>query len=297
MASRSATFLLSSSIALVSLALWPTPVVAHGGLQSLEMWGNFRPQAAYCQRIVGAAAASCALQVARLRQDCLEAQAGGLECTESATTAAIAAARRAALDLVDEDCTESTLITIGYTGNFDFQADLVNFCRQWEAVSSSAAFGTVALGNGALEPGDYECVAATAASVAKLARVIFDTWRTTMNRIAVRAWELESKHTMIDNCSARVENLESDAADALLGRCNPSRFEAIYHRSAAQLIHDVVARANCFPAAFYLQDKLTCPAPICGNWIIEPGEECDDGNTVAGDGCDGECMETVPRTP
>jgi cysteine-rich repeat protein len=29
--------------------------------------------------------------------------------------------------------------------------------------------------------------------------------------------------------------------------------------------------------------------PICGNSIVDPGEECDDGNTVDGDGCDGDC--------
>lgn len=30
--------------------------------------------------------------------------------------------------------------------------------------------------------------------------------------------------------------------------------------------------------------------PVCGNGIVEPGEECDDGNLVNGDGCDNECQ-------
>lgn len=30
-------------------------------------------------------------------------------------------------------------------------------------------------------------------------------------------------------------------------------------------------------------------APVCGNTVIEEGEECDDGNTRAGDGCDASC--------
>lgn len=35
----------------------------------------------------------------------------------------------------------------------------------------------------------------------------------------------------------------------------------------------------------------TCPEPatVCGDWIVRPGEQCDDGNTVDGDGCDGNC--------
>src|SRR5262245_10804523 len=28
-------------------------------------------------------------------------------------------------------------------------------------------------------------------------------------------------------------------------------------------------------------------APVCGNGALDPGEECDDGNATAGDGCTG----------
>jgi len=34
--------------------------------------------------------------------------------------------------------------------------------------------------------------------------------------------------------------------------------------------------------------------PICGNGVIEAGEECDDGNTVSGDGCSATCQTEVP---
>jgi cysteine-rich repeat protein len=33
---------------------------------------------------------------------------------------------------------------------------------------------------------------------------------------------------------------------------------------------------------------------VCGNAITEPGEECDDGDDVAGDGCD-RCMRETPE--
>ncbi|MFH1728951.1 MAG: myxococcus cysteine-rich repeat containing protein, partial [Pseudomonadota bacterium] len=41
------------------------------------------------------------------------------------------------------------------------------------------------------------------------------------------------------------------------------------------------------------------PEPIlCGNGIIEPGEECDDGNQEDGDGCSAQCLiETEPGAP
>ena len=46
---------------------------------------------------------------------------------------------------------------------------------------------------------------------------------------------------------------------------------------------------------FKVCEKSTPPPPppptcVCGNGILEPGEECDDGNTVSGDGCSSTCQ-------
>src|ERR1041385_1418496 len=35
-----------------------------------------------------------------------------------------------------------------------------------------------------------------------------------------------------------------------------------------------------------------CVASVCGDGIVAPGEECDDGNQVSGDGCDANCRFT-----
>lgn len=288
---RFRSLLRAASVAIaVALLCVPAPrsARAHGGLQPLDTWGGFSPSASYCQRIVGAASASCALRAARLRSQCLDARMRGLPCDESATSAAIVAVRRQTLDLVSLHCEEQDAIAIGYlSADFDLPADIIRFCREWEAISSSAAYGPVGASPSAA---DQDCIAATAATVAKLAQAIFDAWRGTMNRIAVRTWNLDAKESMIDHCSARVADFAPDAVSGLLARCEASRFEAIYRRSAAELVSQIITRANCFPWAFYLQDKLTCPAPVCGNWIVEPGEMCDDGNTAAGDSCDPECL-------
>jgi cysteine-rich repeat protein len=47
-----------------------------------------------------------------------------------------------------------------------------------------------------------------------------------------------------------------------------------------------------FNSSFPIQFEITMGlVPIeCGNFIIEQGETCDDGNTVAGDGCDENCI-------
>ena len=35
---------------------------------------------------------------------------------------------------------------------------------------------------------------------------------------------------------------------------------------------------------------LSQSGSICGDGIFDPGEECDDNNTISGDGCDGNCQ-------
>ena len=35
--------------------------------------------------------------------------------------------------------------------------------------------------------------------------------------------------------------------------------------------------------------QLTLSAPVCGDGTVDTGEECDDGNTTDGDGCEGDC--------
>ena len=38
-------------------------------------------------------------------------------------------------------------------------------------------------------------------------------------------------------------------------------------------------------------------APVCGNSLLEEGEECDDGNLLSGDGCSSDCMLEKTGTP
>jgi cysteine-rich repeat protein len=51
---------------------------------------------------------------------------------------------------------------------------------------------------------------------------------------------------------------------------------------------NTVAHDGCSPAC---QIEL----PVCGNGYIEAGEECDDGNTVSGDGCSSVCFCDCPH--
>ena len=40
-----------------------------------------------------------------------------------------------------------------------------------------------------------------------------------------------------------------------------------------------------------IEGPLSDREPICGNTLIEEGEQCDDGNRRNGDGCDADCQQ------
>lgn len=49
-----------------------------------------------------------------------------------------------------------------------------------------------------------------------------------------------------------------------------------------------------------IETGYACPTPgspcvkLCGNKVIDSPEACDDGNTIAGDGCSADCMTIEP---
>jgi cysteine-rich repeat protein len=53
-----------------------------------------------------------------------------------------------------------------------------------------------------------------------------------------------------------------------------------------------IGKTKSFRCLYGCQDGACIPlAEICGNGILDIGEECDDGNLVSGDGCSESCEE------
>ena len=49
---------------------------------------------------------------------------------------------------------------------------------------------------------------------------------------------------------------------------------------------------NAAQDSYWLKIKVS--APGCGDWVLTPPEQCDDGNSIAGDGCNDMCMVEPP---
>ena len=57
---------------------------------------------------------------------------------------------------------------------------------------------------------------------------------------------------------------------------------------------NVVINPGAWIEDFFFGTEEVGIIPICGNSVIEGNETCDDGNTVAGDGCSATCQTEVP---
>jgi cysteine-rich repeat protein len=50
------------------------------------------------------------------------------------------------------------------------------------------------------------------------------------------------------------------------------------------------SEGSCDPGLACIEGS--CTMPVCGNSIVEAGEQCDDGNRDDGEGCDADCTYT-----
>ena len=122
--------------------------------------------------------------------------------------------------------------------------------------------------------------------------------------------------TTTDNCSGGqcipgpalvcndMNGCTDDSCDSQFG-CVSTANASTCNDSNACTENDVCAEGQCAGTALVCDDNNVCtvdscdPAtgctaeviiPCCGNDIIDGGEDCDDGNQTAGDGCDDQCQ-------
>lgn len=262
----------------------------HGMRLPFATWGGFPPATVRCQRVIARSAAQCAVTTWMLRRSCRDAVLAGGSCDEKATTDAIVAARLKSQDTVQRYCTERQVIDLQYLSRlFDLPQDMVDFCRSFQTAAESAVYGPLDRVT-APSPADLACVDAAADSADALIQLIFRSRRQCMDRVAALALTAPNRSALLDLATQRVGDAGAAITARLAARCNADQFTALYGRTPAAFASGLSTRADCIGARFYIQDRVLCPDPVCGNGIIEEPETCDDGNTSSGDGCPSDCQ-------
>lgn len=280
-------FLIAS---LVASWLLPWRAFAHGEPAQLAFWGNFSPAIAECQRHIGHAAALCIARVVRARSECRLTAATGGTCDEGALDGEVQTARSLARSIVRNHCTEQTVQNLRYLDISEALTDVIRVCRENDTAAESAIFEAARTDAGALAPAQIAaCLTAMRGAVSKLMASSMRERRLALDRIAATNVAFRDKQGLIDHSRSRIERAASAAARAIERTCPADAVQALYGRSAATHLTNVATRADCFAGAVYVQDGVVCPDPVCGNAIEEPGESCDDGNVLPGDGCDASC--------
>ena len=311
---RSIRIVLASIVVLASAL----PVAAHRAPIMLALWGSFDPSPARCQRIIGFATARCANAVWRIRRTCLDSQLAGGSCDTAATDATVAQAHTDALNLLDDQCELNDILDLSFLNNQELDTDIDAACGGADVALTSGVYGpavrraaTSGLSGFAARSdqrersvektpaaGPIACVQSTARATAKLLRFAFDLERKTLDQIAVTKTELLSftqKKVLIDRANMRISQVRAGLEQSVLSDCPDMTFTQLYGRDVTSFLTDIALRANCLAGSGYVQAALVCPAPVCGNGIQETGEQCDDGNTISGDGCHSDC--TVESGP
>jgi len=265
-------------------------VWAHGGTPfDLTSWGGFEPGTVQCQRALGIATERCFERVFAAARHCLDVQIAGGSCDRTARDRRIAAAQESAQNQITAACTATQLQQLRFVSLEDATSDVVRACTdETDAVVSLVYGHALATGSVAsVDPPTGDCATATAAFAAKLFHRTLRLGRRALDRMAAHTFSLSQKQAITNRLSARLASAEGKIASLVEQAC--PAFGSTYARSLPSFMNLLASRAACVLSGGYVQTVLACPPPVCGNGVKEPGEQCDDGNTVDDDLCHTDC--------
>ncbi|MEO8605898.1 MAG: hypothetical protein ABI629_25230, partial [bacterium] len=248
-------------------------------------WGGFDAGTVRCQRVLARAAAQCAETAWIVRRECREGESNGGPACVTDMDPRILAASSAAATAVDDACSERQYGNLQFLGFFDSRLDLTNFCRHgWPDAADSLVFATAIESGAPAEP----CIEASADAASAVMRYVFHSRRLAMDHAASGPRSSAARLALLSRAERGKAAATARIAARLAARCPD--FAARYTRTPAAFVALLATRADCIGGDFYIQDAVVCPAPVCGNGVIEyPLETCDDGNIVDGDRCPADC--------
>jgi cysteine-rich repeat protein len=281
---------LALAVAVVGLAA-PRVAAAHQRPLRLDEWGPFGATAARCQRALGSAATGCGLEVWAARRACIEPQLAGGQCDHERTEAAVLAARQHALDKVERYCSDVDLISLRFVGGADALADVTTGCRLVEAALVSGAYGPALVDTVVVPVGDTTraCLRVGAVTLEHMVRFVGRAQRAALDRIASNPMTADKKLVQVTRARQRIRRAMEKFAARASAACSPDQFDRLYHHAVDVLVDALAGCGECLTGMVYAQDTLVCGPPTCGNGVMEPREECDDGNANDADWCRSDC--------
>ena len=250
----------------------------------IERWGPFLPGSVTCLRVMSGATHECFEIALEIEQRCRDTQARGGTCDSAAEQAQTSAAVDTVVATVSAACAEGQLTEVGYFGLFDAEADLFDACVRQARNALAATYAPASADTP--EPA-IACMAATAAYGRKVMRSILERERTVLERFATREFPEDEKLERIRQLQLELSATRERWVAGLLEAC--PQFETVYRRSADSFLRTLKQRAECVLSKTYVNSAVTCVSQVCGNAVVEPPEQCDEGNSDDTDGCRSDC--------
>ena len=276
---------LGAAVLFVASLAW-----AHGVPTAFDFWGAFGRRLASCQRVIGRNAAVCGLQSWAAREACVLGTLEGTACDQNAADAAIETDRINAINAVGAACSDEQAATLVFNSKSEAESDVANFCRDLENAAVSAVFLPLPSDPTTASTEVRRCVEATAWATTKLLRASFESRQILLDRIALESFSPMQKHVMLGDSTSEIAQDSAELQTLIAAGCPPALFTQVYGRDPATFFALMATRADCLGGRAYAQGGVLCPASVCGNGMQEPGEDCDDGNLIDGDGCSPTCM-------
>jgi len=265
---------------------------AHRRPLPLSDWGAYGPTEARCQQTLGNATARCALDVWAIRRACIESQLAGGQCDVGAADAAADQVRQRALDDVEAHCSPADLVTLQFVGSADAFADVVLGCRTLETALVSGAYGPALLESGVASVDDptRACMRITAQIGANVLRYVARNQRHMLDRFASQPVSDDDKRLQLSQMRLRTRTANTKFAGLTARICSADDFQRIYQHPVSTFVTTIAGTVACLTGNVYPQDTIVCGSATCGNGVVEPHEDCDDGNTNDGDRCPADCL-------